>query len=96
MVDEDAKIIGVVGGLTLGTKLWKDMNRNWLKTYIEFWECAGVIMSITKALAREIGGSDYKAPDNIKAFAAENVEIMENLNWVLSVNIDTIYYNIKD
>ncbi|KAL8523774.1 hypothetical protein ACS0TY_013661 [Phlomoides rotata] len=36
------------------------------------------------------------APDNIKAFTAENAEIMENLNWVLSVNIDTIYYNIKD
>ncbi|KAL8527483.1 hypothetical protein ACS0TY_005362 [Phlomoides rotata] len=98
MVDEDAKIIRVVGGLTLGTKLWKDMNRNWRKTYTEFQERAGVIMSIIEALAREVGGkkedkmaqaeskkwtakktggSHYKVPDDIKAFA-ENVEIKEN------------------
>ncbi|KAL8548386.1 hypothetical protein ACS0TY_007633 [Phlomoides rotata] len=125
MVDEDAKIIGVVGGLTMGSKIWKDMNRHWTKTYAEFRECAGVIMSIMETLALEmgakeekkvttaeskkwsskkVGGSEYKAPDNIKASAtvkaearaAECKELKENLDRVLSVKIDTVYNNIKD
>ncbi|KAL8492737.1 hypothetical protein ACS0TY_024075 [Phlomoides rotata] len=62
MVDEDAKIIGVVGGLTLGTKLWKDMNRHWPKTYAEFRERSRVIMSITEPLTREMGEKKEDKP----------------------------------
>ncbi|KAL8479538.1 hypothetical protein ACS0TY_026439 [Phlomoides rotata] len=60
MVDEDAKIIGVIGRLTKGSKIWKDMNRHWPKTYAEFRERAGIIMTINEELAREMGADKGK------------------------------------
>ncbi|KAL8533077.1 hypothetical protein ACS0TY_009359 [Phlomoides rotata] len=108
-VDEDAKIIGVVGGLTIETELWKSMNKEWPKTYVEFRERAGVIVTMAEVIFQEMGdkkdtdqkkgtdkkGGDYKPPGNMRSFT-ESAETQENLKKVLSISVDALYDEVEN
>lgn len=53
LVDE-AKVMGVVGGLRINTNLWKTMNIDYPKSYAEFRHRAGNLISSAELLAQRM------------------------------------------
>lgn len=51
-LEEDSKILTVVGVLTLNTDIWKDLHQQWLDTYVEFKEREAKIITMHQGCSR--------------------------------------------